>query len=153
MSKNQFTARLSGEIVSLMAIFLLIFIGCTSHESDPDPLDKVEAKIDSMESIEDQIREIERTVRERDAGERVYSHLFNERDAILEIAEGEYNENSPLHRALIQEISWVVLGELLERRPEFEVRVERERSVPPPSEPEPEAEVDPAIEKLPEEFK
>jgi hypothetical protein len=153
MSKNQFTARLSGEIVSLMAIFLLIFIGCTSHESDPDPLDKVEAKIDSMESIEDQIHEIERTVRERDAGERVYSHLFNERDAILEIAEGEYNANSPLHRALIQEISWVVLGELLERRPEFEVRVERERSVPPPSEPEPEAEVDPAIEKLPEEFK
>jgi hypothetical protein len=136
-------------------IFLLIgtlfILGCSS-EPESDPLDKVEEKINSMEAVEDQIREIERTVRERDASERVYTHLFNDRDAILEIAEGKYNQNSPLHRALIQEMSWVILGELLERRPDFEVRVERERTTSSFSE-ESKPEVDPSIEKLPEEFK
>jgi hypothetical protein len=110
--------------------FVALFLGCTA-EPMSDPLDQVESQIDSMEAIESQIHEVERTVHERDAGERVYHHLFNERDAILDIAEGGYNSNSPLHRALIREMSWVVLGELRKRRPDFEIRIQRERNVPP----------------------
>lgn len=143
------------ELMSLSCLAGLLFSsGCESGQTE-DPLDTVQSKIDSDEAVEQQILEIERTVRERDAAERIYNHLYYERDEILNIAQGNYNGNSPLHRALIREHAWIVLAELRKRRPEFEIRIETERKpAPPDSAPEKvDPELEEAIEKLPEEFK
>lgn len=137
-------------LLSLSILVLLFVSGCGSSTTE-DPLDTVQNKIDTDEAVEQQILEIERTVRERDAAERIYNHLYHERDEILNIAQGNYNGNSPLHRALIREHAWIVLAELRKRRPEFEIRIESERK---PAPPEPAQEPsNPDVEKLPEEFK
>jgi len=109
--------------LGVIVVFCLVGLGCSKVEQEEDVLDSVE--ISSFEEIEGQIHQIESTVRERDARERVYFHFYAERDAILAIAKGEYNINDPLHRALAQEMAWVTLGELLERRPDFQINIEQ----------------------------
>ena len=131
----------------LVLLGCLFLIGCGESEPPQDPLDKVKGTISSFEGIEAQIQQIESTTRERDARERIYFHFYAERDAILEIAHGDYSPQSSLHRALTQEMAWVILGELLERRPDFQLRVERERDVPAVAEP-----IDPALKNLPRDF-
>jgi len=107
----------------LWAAFCAIYVGCGKPQ---DALDKAAKTIDSFEEVEKEVMEIEKSVRERDARERLYHHFYGERDEILDIAEGRYNQNNPLHRALVREMSWLVLAELKDRRPDFQLRVERE---------------------------
>ena len=142
----------SEAVSAVFLFFVILFLGCEAPPPPQDPLDQVEPTISSFEEIEAQIHQIESTTRERDARERIYFHFFAERDALLEIAQGDYNSNSSLHRALVQEMAWVTLGELLERLPEFQLRVDRERDVPPPPADTSAEPADPTVEKLPEEF-
>lgn len=128
---------MSREPVGLFWLFVFCLVFCVSCGKPQDAIEKASKKIDSYEAVEAEIMEIEKTVRERDARERLYHHFYGERDEILDIAEGDYNQNNPLHRALIREMSWLVLAELKDRRPDFQLRVEREHPQEnPPSEAE-----------------
>jgi hypothetical protein len=121
--------EMSREPTGLFWLFVFCFGVCilfTSCQQEKDPLEKAHKTINSYEAVEAEILEIEKTVRERDARERLYHHFYGERDEILKIAEGGCNETNPLHRALIREMSWLVLAELKDRRPDFQLRVERE---------------------------
>jgi len=111
--------------VAVLVVALFLTSGCKPVQ---DPLDT--QTISSFEEVEEEINRIEKTVRERDARERLYQHFYDNRDEVLKIANGGYHTEKPLHRALIREMSWVVLAELKEKRYDFEMRVVRERNDP-----------------------
>jgi len=115
------------EIALSIAFGFCFFLGCAQKK---DPLDQAAPKISSFEEVEKEINEIEKTVRERDARERLLQHFYDNRDEILNIANGRYNNTQPLHRALIREMSWMILAELKEKRYDFEMRIECERNDP-----------------------
>jgi hypothetical protein len=111
---------------SLCTVFaVILFLGCQPVQ---DPLDT--KTISSFEEVEEEINRIEKTVRERSARERLYQHFYDNRDEVLKIANGGYNNEKPLHRALVREMAWVVLAELKEKRYDLEMRVVRERNDP-----------------------
>jgi hypothetical protein len=117
-------------LYTVCAAVTLLLLGCKPVQ---DPLDT--KTISSFEEVEEEINRIEKTVRERNARERLYQHFYDNRDEVLKIANGGYHSEKPLHRALVREMSWVVLAELKEKRYDFEMRVVRERNDPSIQEP------------------
>ena len=118
---------------------MLCLIGCAQAPTADDPA--VIQKIDSFEKIEREISSIKQNIQIPDAKERVYYDLFQERDEILRIAEGRYQNQSAIDQSLIRKMAWIVLGEIHTRRPGFDIIVER-------AEHKPQAET-----TLPEDFK
>jgi len=125
-----------------MLVILTCFtiVGCelkTSGSVD-DPLKKIQ----SFEEVEKEFNSAGKHI-DKNAKERLYYQLYLERHEILKIAEGRYDHQSGTHRALIRQMAWVALGEIQQRRPEFEIQVKG-------TEPEPETE---GPESLPEKDK
>ena len=112
-----------GPIVVLCVVWGLW--GCEQRTFDTP---EVQKKISSFEHIEQEINNVRKEVQFPAAKDRIYHDLFHERNEILKIAEGRSLSNlSPTQKeAIIRKLAWVVLGELQERRPEFEIIVEEE---------------------------
>ena len=102
--------------LSILVIIFFIVIGCVESK---DPLDKVSDEISSMEQIELKFNEIDQTY--YDSRFRVYKRLHDDREIILKIAEGQYNQNDLEHIAVVQKMAWIILCELKTLRPQMQI--------------------------------
>lgn len=121
---------------------LCFYVGCAGAD-DPATI----KKIDSFEAVEKEVLNVEKTVREKDAKERLYQHFYNHREELLLIAQGKSNSSNSTHRALIREAAWMILAEVHQRKPDFkiEIKVEPEPQ-PKPQPPKPKPEIDEDID-------
>lgn len=99
---------------SLCVAVTILIAGCAPDSHQPS----LEERVDSFDKIENEILIIKRDIETPDAKMRIYKDLYHERHDLQRIAEGQWDQHD---HALIRKATWVVLGEIMEKYPDFEV--------------------------------